>query len=309
MKTQKSKRFLVVGMQRSGTTVVHQVISGHSRITTTPREVSPKLFYDFCDAYFNTNRNLFTARERSPESNKAQILAGLFETIASSGVSASVEECIGLKVATGMAAEAKKMVDAILEHAPELHIIHVERKDVVAACASFSFAEENRRFQIHEGEELPTPKIEIEREFLLQYIVNWKRINAEFERLSDLKHYSKISFEAEIASGQIQNGEKLFDFLGLEPEPVEWVTLQKSLPSKQDTVTNLEECESIATQVIDAFNAGASIQTIYDEHGPSLISVVIKRVKEFVRHPATVLRRSYWRTLSWKLTSFRGRTN
>ena len=52
-------RFLVVGMQRSGTTLVYQLLAGHPDVAANPREAAPALFHGLGAASFNTPRDLF----------------------------------------------------------------------------------------------------------------------------------------------------------------------------------------------------------------------------------------------------------
>lgn len=297
---QEPVRFLVVGMQRSGTTLVHQLLAGHPDVASNPREAAPALFHDFGATYFNTNRNLFEGQSESAL-GPDQTLIRLFDLAVEQAASISNRGAAGLKVATGRIKEAEAMADAIVAHAPTLRVVHIRREDPIAACVSFEFASKNKRFQIHDGEDTPQPRIQIHRTRLVNYIHNWWAINAAFDRLSVLPHHLRVDYERDLASGALLGGETLFDFIGVEPVAPTWVTLKKSLPPKEETVVNLAECEDVAAGVIADLSRGAELPELFRRHGPSLPRVAADLAGQAMHHPATVLRRSYLRPLSWKL--------
>lgn len=291
--------FLIVGMQRSGTTVVHQIVAGHPEVASNPREAAPRLFFDFGAALFNTDRKLFEADKEGL--SEREVILDLFRVAVEQNGRIAAHSVAGLKVATGFTDQARRMVDAILEHLPDLKIIHVRRADPVAACASFLYASENRRFQIHEGENKPRPKITVETEYLLKYLYAWHSINRELERLSQLSGYTCIEYERDIASGEIFDGRAPFNFLGLRPLTVDWVTLTKSLPAKEEMITNAAECDAIAAAMMDDLRSGATMPALYRRYGPSLLEITKLRLREVGKHPMTCMRRSFWRPFSWKL--------
>lgn len=295
-------RFLVTGMQRSGTTLVYQILAGHPDVAANPREAAPALFHGFNAASFNTPRDLFAGRKDADPIGPGETLRRLFDLAVEEGTRIGDHAAAGLKVATGSPAEAVAMVEAILAHAPDLRIIHVRREDPVAVAASFvDFLQNPERRQIFEGSARPSPRLSIRRDVLVRHVHDWHFINAAFDRLAALPHYRRIDYGRDIASGALLGGAALFDAIGVPKMQPDWVSLRKSLPAKEETVVNLAECERVAAAVQAGLAEGMALPELFRRHGPSLASLVMRLAGEALRHPATSLRRSYWIPLKWKV--------
>ncbi|WP_075223273.1 sulfotransferase [Acuticoccus yangtzensis] len=293
-------RFLIVGKQRSGTTLVHQILAGHPNIASNPREASSRLLTDLGASLFNTNRDLFLGNAKD-SIGPSETISRLFDLAVEQGQRIDGHVAAGLKIATGWVHEAQALSDGILTHAPNLRIVHVRREDPVSACVSYEFAAANNRFQIYAGENAPTPRIKINRTQLIHYVADWWAINAAFDRLSALTHYMRVDYERDVLTGTLLDGRDLFEFVGAPIVAPTWVNLKKPLPPKEQTVTNLAECEDVAAGTLDALAADVPLSEIMRRYGPDLPTIAADLIGQAAGHPATILRRSYWRPLSWRL--------
>lgn len=293
-------RFLIVGMQRSGTTALLEAVGALEGVTTNYREAAPRLFYDGCGAYYHSRTDLF-GDKGADTGDKPPASLRLFDLICELGTVSESERIRCLKVATGQHQEAKSMVDGILCDFDDLRIIHVKRNDVIAACASFHFARKSRVFHVYNWEDAPKPRFTLDREYLLNYMFNWFHINEELTRLADHRQTHTYIYERDILTGGFIQSNNLPRVLGLTGVRVRNLTLKKSLPDKSEMIENLSECEDLVGKVMPHLQDGMPYDELYRRHGPSLAGVVIRRAREARKHPATILRRSFWKTLKFKL--------
>ena len=300
--TVSPRRFLVIGMQRSGTTVVHQILSGHPDVLSNPREAAPRLFYDYGAHYFNTEGKLFPTDNRAPLT-RAELVRGYFDLAVAQAARGGAGGVRGLKVAIGSGSEAERMTDAVLSDFRDLKIVVVERRDGLAACVSFYFAQQNQRFQVFNGENLAPVRFRLDPDYLVRYLVNWYKINRALRRLSAAEAVLRIGFEDDLASGRVLDGEKIFRFVGLRPVPVRWVSLRKALPAPEEMLLNFEECRRTTAETIAALEEGADLPEVYRRAGPSLGGVIARMARHCMRHPGALRLPSFWAPLRWKLDS------
>ncbi|MCP4309315.1 MAG: sulfotransferase [bacterium] len=297
------RRFLVVGMQRSGTTLVHQIIAGHPDVFTHSREAAPRLFTEAGDSHFNTDRSLFPSDvPRGTQALDPDELVRLYFDAAVAHAGECLPDTVrGLKVATGLQHETKAMVEAIIEHFSDLAVIVVKRDDPLAACASYHFASHTGRFQAFEGEDVTAQPMTISRDYLVRYVHNWHAINAALHGLLALPRSMSVVYERDIAGGRLTDGGALFDFLGVDRRPVTWVSLRKSLPPPEDIVANHAECEKVAAEAVALLDCGADLAEVYNACGPPPLSVAAHLARHTLRHPGAIRLRSFWAPLGWSL--------
>lgn len=292
-------RFLVVGMQRSGTTVAHQVIAGHPQVASNPREVGPQLFTDFARSYYNSGYDLFA--QDGDRLSEGGTVERLFDLLVEQGQQIGDRPVIGLKVAVGQVQAAQEIATTIQQYMPALRVIHVARTDPIAAFASLRIAQKSGVFHTQGEGGQGVPKLTLSRHDLVRYINDWDGINRAFSSLSALPHYTHVNFEQDIQHGTYLNGKAIFECLGLDPMTPDWVSLRKGLPPVADIVVNLEEAEALFETLSPELEKGVDLRVLLCRYGSSLPQILAQMGRQALAHPATCLRRSYWSELMWKL--------
>ena len=301
-KPHPEQRFLVVGMQRSGTTLVHQLIAGHPDVFTHSREASTRLFTDFGAHYFNTDAGLFPTDHGPLNPVDADALLRMYFDVAVSHGGQPPEGAVrGLKIAIGYAKAAERFVEIVRHHFTDLFIVLVKRTDPVAACASFAFASKTGRFQVFQGDDEPFQRLKISREYLLRYIWNWSKINSSLDRLKELPNFLPISYEDDVLTQKLLSGTEVFEFLKVPQKQVNWISLKKSLASPKDTIQNFDEVAEVADKALAGILQGESYEEIFYKYGPSPPVVLYDMAKHAIRHPGAIRLKSFWAPMHWSI--------
>lgn len=245
-------RFLVVGMARSGTTVVHQALQGHPNVRTSMDEIKVAPF-------FTTGYATFTVSGDSPfeQENGYGILVDALTMLpchergpALLGLCGTDEWpkreplANGVRVAIGNAQEAETLV-AALQRFPsllEFAIVRVHRNDLVAQCASLRRAQRTGRWHsFRPGKptvRAPEAPFEIPTSEFATFCDDARRTIAALDKLADSHRVLELSYEDEIATHGTAGQERLFRFLGLPWIEPNWITARKVAPPVEDYVTN-----------------------------------------------------------------------
>lgn len=130
--TSLQKRFVIVGVARSGTTALHSILKSHPEIKMPPNEsrVSP-LFTEGLGSFFPNG---------FPKHFKLQTIEVAFDA-ATSVSTKKIHLWNGVKVSLITPEDAKSLVKAMSEHLPGSLMIYIEREDEIARTASMRVAD------------------------------------------------------------------------------------------------------------------------------------------------------------------------
>ena len=143
----KTERFIVLGMQRSGTTVTHVCLAGHPEVCMAPDEV-------YVEPFFTRGLAAFTGGKESYK-DRQDGYARLFDLIAGFRAKESTR-AVGFKVAIGSANDARDVANCLSEYLPDLKVILVHRSDLAAQFGSLQRAIASGEWHAWEGEKSGT---------------------------------------------------------------------------------------------------------------------------------------------------------
>lgn len=264
-----AQRFLVVGMQRSGTTVTHQLVAGHPDIATNAREASAELFIDIGDSYFSTTKRLFPVHEEVG-TQRPELVECYFDLAVRHGGDFDDKALRGLKVAVNRLDRTERMVESILRNMPDLKVILVARSNVVAAAMSaYLFARSHKHRLIHKVEDRGVYEpFELPAEFMANYVVKWRRTNTVLAKLLNLETAMEVHYEQDIEGKRLLDGKALFEFLRVKPVSVDWLTLKKNLSPPAELLTNFDEVKTLADHVTALVDSGCNDDEILRPYRP-----------------------------------------
>lgn len=221
-------RFLIVGMQRSGTTVTHHCLEGHPHVSLVTDEVAADPFFTKGLSVFTTGRESFDARRRG--------FLRLFDAITLSVTDRQVRAA-GLKVALGTATDAIDLVECVREHFEGLKIVMVRRSDLVAQCASLRRAQRTGQWHAFGSRVKDTDdRFEIPVREFDDYARGCRLIHAQLDRLKDTHQVCELVYERDIEHGL--DHDRLFDFVGVDRVPASWMKMQKVSPPVESYIAN-----------------------------------------------------------------------
>lgn len=224
-------RFLIVGMQRSGTTVTHHCLGGHPQVSLTTDEVSTDPFFSKGLSVFTTGRESFAARRRGYQR--------LFDAISLAATDRPVRAA-GLKVALASPEDAVDLVECVREYFEGLKVVMVRRADLVAQCGSLYRAMRTGQWHAF-GKKAggADEKISIPLEEFDVYVRNCRRIEAQLDRLKATHPVCELLYERDIEKGL--DKDRLFDFVGVDRLPAAWMEMQKVSPPAEKFIANHAE--------------------------------------------------------------------
>ena len=259
------RRFLIVGMARSGTTVTHQALQGHPNVRSNMDEVKVDPFFTRGLASFTVGGQNDYERDHGyglmidaltliPCSMRTPGLMGYggLEDVPKGEVLAN-----GIKVAVGNAKQAEMVVSALTGHTSlaELAVIRVIRRDLVAQHASLQRAVRTGRWHsfsqpTNQGV-APNAPFEIPEEQFRGYC---RDAVVALEKLGELRGTHRLldlSYEDEIAALGSDAFQRVFEFLGLPEVDISWIGSKKVAPSVDRYVTNAARLYEIQREEYD----------------------------------------------------------
>jgi LPS sulfotransferase NodH len=253
-------RYIIIGMQRSGTTATNRAVFGHPNICGIPDEFKVAPFFTQGIAAFTVGginrwerlRNyyklfdsltLYQAEKPDPEGKRL---------IGYCGTPDHPKQEIranGLKVAIPNVEDAKLLVDSLQEYLRDLVVIYVRRFDWVAQFASLLRAQKTGAWHSWTSEtknvseqkvRFEIPVVEFE-----QFIDGAKQIGAELGRLRESHKIHDFSYEKDLVGNSPACWSDVFEFLGVPPiEPV-WMRSSKVAPPLEEFVANVTELHRV----------------------------------------------------------------
>jgi hypothetical protein len=232
-------RFVIVGMQRSGTSVTQQCVAGHPEVSCPEDEVR-------VEPFFTRGLAVYTVRGRESFARRTAGHRRLFDAI-TRPARPGAERALGLKVAVASYAQALDLYIGLVEHFPDVRIVLVERRDLLAQHASLLLARESGRWHRHGLREARSDaRIRPDPEVFGRYAAEACRIHRLLGDLAGSHALLRIGYEADIEPGF--DPRALFDFLGLRPLEPTWLRMRKISPPLEDFVDGLDALRRIEAQ-------------------------------------------------------------
>jgi tetratricopeptide (TPR) repeat protein len=235
-------RFVIAGMQRSGTTVTHVCLNGHPDVAMPTDEVYVAPFFTRGLATFTGGKESYKARQDG--------YRRLFELLTSMRAK-DTTRAIGFKTAVGTHHDAIDIANCLREYLPDVLLILVTRDDLVAQCGSLVRAQESGEWHVYEGKRTQPQgdKIAIEPGYFQDYARNCLDAVAQLRTLHATHRVLEFNYERDIVPGNAWG--KLFDFLGLPHVPITWLRMQKVAPPPRDFIENYDElCAQLAAMPV-----------------------------------------------------------
>lgn len=276
-----STRYLILGMQRSGTTAVQDLVAGHPEVSGAREEVSTDFFTRGDSAFYYGP----DAPTETPE-----MYGRLFDALSRREPEADVW---GMKMAVTYPTQARTIVDGVRRYLPGLRVVLVRRADPLAALASIRRAIRTGAWHNTSGQRVKDVRLKLATVDILNHVADWREINAIFDELEDVFPTLRLEYEADIEQGDLEARTDIFEFIGVSAQLASWLKHRKLSPPLQEYVDNYEAAALLRDQALDLFESGMSRQDIIDRLGPGQVERWSERARYVARHPG-VLRPSFW---------------
>lgn len=234
------RRFIIVGMQRSGTTVTHVCLNGHPNVAMPSDEVMTTPFFTRGLATFTRGKESYAARKQG--------YAGLFDLITSLTGNEHTTT-FGIKAAVGNHSEALDVCNCLREYLPDVAVILVSRDDLVAQCGSLARAEKSGEWHAWEGRKKSAREgtLAIEPSRFQAYAHECRHTMGQLRTLARTHDLLEFNYERDIANGV--RHDRLFEFLGLPRVPVTWLRMTKVAPPARDFIENYDELTKLLARI------------------------------------------------------------
>lgn len=236
----QTRRFLMVGAPRSGTTVTMNALSGHPQVTTCGDEVQVRPLFTRGSSVFTYGNESLRAR--------SHYYQGLFDALTSdpSRAPGAMWRARGMKVTVGDAPAAIDLANCLRNHLPDLHVVFVCRQDLVAQFASLHRARSTGVWHSWQGAQNTESQSTLPGEEFSKYARTMLRTANQIRSLNDTHSFYEMSYEGEIEQG---NWEGLYRFLGLDVCEPTWLRMSKVSPPARDYVANYDELQRLVGEV------------------------------------------------------------
>ncbi|MFM1870971.1 MAG: Stf0 sulfotransferase [Planctomycetota bacterium] len=207
-------RFLVVGLQRSGTTLVLDYLCGHGQTAVAEDEIHTALF-------------------APGEAAEGEFL-GVFDQIAGRTPAALA---VGMKTAIPTAAHGARLAETLGNQGRSLDLIVVERNDLVAQYGSLRAADETGVWHSQAPRrDRPRSAVRFDETELAAYITDCRAAMAPIHKLASGRRTLHLNYENDLAPGGWTA--RLCSFLGIDPAFGRAPALRKVAPPPDDYIVD-----------------------------------------------------------------------
>ncbi|MEB3355883.1 MAG: sulfotransferase [Synechococcales bacterium] len=226
-------KYIVIGMGRSGTTLVHTCLKGHPNVVATNDEVKVKPLFDQGLATYT-----MSGHAHLTEAEKQQGIPALFDAITAIDATENTL-ATGCKVALWSPDEASLLIHAIQKYLTNLKIIYVERENWIAQYGSVLRAKITRQYHKWVDKKSQNHvKVNIPLKDFLEYACTCHKIKSEIAKLNKTHQVYHLSYERDILANNSRAYAKVFEFLGLPPVEITWVNSKKVAPPPGEYILN-----------------------------------------------------------------------
>lgn len=259
------RRFLIVGPQRSGTTVTMAAVAGHPDATTCGDELRVEPFFTRGSAAFTYGHESWAERSRS--------FGALFDALTLVEPRPTLR-AHGMKVAVGTPELAMDLANCLRAHLEDLHVVLVRREDVVAQFASLHRAQATGVWHSWQQADATQLSLTIPVEQFTAYATSSLRVLNQLRTLRHSHAFLEASYEHTVVG---RHWDELFRFLGLDECQPTWLAAKKVSPPPSDYVANYAELGAalqrieLPAEAVELRHANARAEAQLREEAPSLL--------------------------------------
>lgn len=275
-------RYMVAGMPRSGTTAVHNTLRGHPSVSALHKEVA-------VDPFLTQGVAIFTRKHPKTRSS----ISSLFDLMTSTQ-SVAEPEARGMKLTTGSDERARAFVEAVRTHLPDVRIILLVRRDLVAQFGSLVKSQKTGVWGQHVGESEgrgTAPTLELDRYEFAEYAIQAYQIRRRLRSMQETHEILEISYEEVLLGGKLPTHDPLFNFVGVEPQRADWLTDRKLSPPSESYIQNYDELASQHERIKEELENGSAPEDLYDEFRRPSLRRTYRKTMFWVRRPARTVHR------------------
>lgn len=228
MKINKT-RYIILGHQRTGTTVTHFFLKNHQQISTLDSEINDIHFY-------TKGIKAFTNSQHNDNEMRDSYLK-LFDTIAS--LEEGEKKILGFKTALDKVKAAKKIVKTIQKYLYDVKIIIVYRDSCIDVKASMEKSKTTGIWHSWQNDK-SSDSIRINKNDYTNFYRNYHAIYEELFKLFDTNDVMIFNYEENILPNKKANYDKILNFLGITDENVD-IPLKKISPPAKNYIDNYDE--------------------------------------------------------------------
>lgn len=237
-------RYVIAGLPRSGTTLIHKAIAGHPNASALNDELRVSPFWD-------QGLTAFTFGHDTPEERRAGHVT-LFDAITSIAAS-SETRAFGVKCCVSSPEEAELVVNSAMRTLPRVKIIVVVRRDLVAQYASLLRARRGGAWHSwRQTDRPPVAQVHIRPLLFDRYVTNALDTLA---RLQVVPGSHRVVFE-ELLASKVNRFSEIFGFLDLPDVPVDWELGDKVSPPPAAYIDNYVEMSSRLASLVQRHESG-----------------------------------------------------
>ena len=240
-------RYLIIGYQRSGTTAMHLLLAGHPRVSVFTGELR--------EPYFSKGLTAFNAGYLDDE-ERAKGHSLLFDAITGAHVT-DTTTTVGAKTVCNSRPAARTIVEAVQSHLPDVRVLVIERRDLVAQYGSRKMTKLSGVYHSwNDGESRPTPRIRLDRRLFKRYAVV---VAQTYEALRALEHshdYVHL-FHEDLVADRDAVYRRALEFLGLAYVAPDWFGSRKVLPHASTYIADYDALTEVLEETRSQLAEGA----------------------------------------------------
>ena len=236
------KKYVIIGPQRSGTTLVHFVLRGHPEVSALNDEVQ-------INSLFKEGISLFTFGN-DEEAEKQKGYKRAFDMLA--GLSSDDKtKAMGIKCAVHSKEEAETFVESVYSNFPDIKIILIIRQDLLAQFGSLKRAQLTGKWHSWiKSKDNPGMQLKVDIAEYSWYFLRNMEIIQTLRSLKETHECIEVSYEEDIMQNPIFHN-KLYEFLDLQMvEPV-WLNSQKVAPEPEEFISNYDAVKKMEPTLLE----------------------------------------------------------
>jgi hypothetical protein len=242
-------RYLIIGCgNRTGTTVVHLLLKGHPEVAALNDELRISPLFTQKISTFTFGKNAEIENEKG--------LSALFDTITSITATPKTT-AIGAKCICMTKSYAQTLLKTLPEFLPDLKVILMVRRDLIAQYGSNIHAERTGLYHSLDKnfENRKIHPVRMKKWAYAGYALKLLTILDILRELHKTHHVLECSYENLLFDPE-EFYKRLFRFIEISAEEVNWAQLKKILPSPEEYIKNYKKIERFQEEYKQRFNAG-----------------------------------------------------
>lgn len=265
-------RYMVVGMPRSGTSATHFCLRGHPSVSAVQQEVGVEPFL---------TDGLATFTFEGPDAQQPGVSA-LFDAMTSIQ-SVSDPAARGMKLTTGTTELVRSFVEGMREYLPDVRIILVIRRDLVARFGSLVKAQKTGVWDGMNDD--PAPELRLDPYEFAEYVIASHEIRRMLRQLGETHSVMELDYEEVILEGDLPTHESLFEFVDVEPMEADWLWERKFSPPPESYIKNYQQLRSLHESIERSLENGTTPDTLRSAHTRSLPEAIWRKAIFWGRRP------------------------